>query len=89
MSKFCEKCGHELNQNIKFCGGCGEPVNNPTQPITVIKAPGSIEKKINNMIIWIMIGIGLIGVITAMTTAIPDFEDFDTEETEWIEPDSD
>ena len=28
MSKFCDKCGHELkNENSKFCDKCGNEIN--------------------------------------------------------------
>lgn len=27
MSKFCKKCGTELNDNAKFCNKCGASVN--------------------------------------------------------------
>ena len=27
MSKFCPKCGNELNDNANFCNKCGEALN--------------------------------------------------------------
>ncbi len=26
--KYCTKCGKKLNKESKFCGNCGEPINN-------------------------------------------------------------
>lgn len=27
MAKYCSKCGKEINENSKFCEGCGAPQN--------------------------------------------------------------
>lgn len=29
---FCQKCGKELAEDVKFCDGCGAPVDGATQP---------------------------------------------------------
>ncbi|MBE6505709.1 MAG: zinc-ribbon domain-containing protein [Methanobrevibacter millerae] len=28
MTKFCDKCGNELKEDVKFCDKCGNKVNN-------------------------------------------------------------
>lgn len=38
---YCAKCGAELNQNVRFCPGCGAPVINDT----VIESKGINKKK--------------------------------------------
>ncbi len=30
----CQKCGNELNPNMKFCAKCGTPVQQPAAPVT-------------------------------------------------------
>lgn len=32
---FCPKCGKELNENAKFCAGCGEPISQIASPENV------------------------------------------------------
>ncbi len=34
---FCPKCGKQLRDGAKFCGGCGNPINAPAAP--VVAAP--------------------------------------------------
>jgi len=29
---FCENCGKQLNDNVKFCGGCGSAIGSSTTP---------------------------------------------------------
>lgn len=37
---FCAKCGSKLPDNVKFCPGCGEPVNTKANPWTQKNAEG-------------------------------------------------
>ena len=41
MSKFCSKCGAETQDGIKFCAGCGTPVETAETPVATatVEAP--------------------------------------------------
>lgn len=40
---FCPKCGKELKEGAKFCGGCGNPVAPAEETISVAEAAPAVE----------------------------------------------
>jgi len=71
---FCSKCGKEMAEDVKFCSSCGENLNskpNPVQqPINALLIP------INKLLIvkWVLLVLGIIGIIYSMSTIIDDVE---------------
>jgi len=71
---FCSKCGKEIADDTKFCSSCGENLNNKSnpvqQPINALLIP------INKLLIakWVLLVLGIIGIIYSMSTIIDDVE---------------
>lgn len=42
---FCSKCGSELLEGAKFCGGCGNPIVTNEKKTEVIAAEAVVEKE--------------------------------------------
>lgn len=64
---FCKRCGKEVRDGIKFCGGCGEKVENISQG-KIYNMNNNVKKK-KSKLISIIIGVfslivilGLIGI---------------------------
>lgn len=58
---FCEKCGHELKNDEKFCGKCGVPVSEPVKEQAVKKK----NKKIK-LLLPIFAGVAVVIAVLAV-----------------------
>ncbi len=67
MSKFCEKCGTELADDVQFCENCGQPVvaASPADPATS-KMPTFLQKLLSDKK---MLGMA-IGAVAAVIVVI-------------------
>ena len=85
--KYCNKCGNQLDDNVKFCMSCGakQPDKDRSgMTVTQIEEEPTAEKSDNKKIIWISaiagtVAIIIIGVILAFRF-IPQKKDTTTEE---------
>lgn len=61
---FCVHCGKELANDARFCNHCGKPVNNAGAGTT--QQPAAPAKEQKNYVIWIVLGLLLIGSATIL-----------------------
>jgi uncharacterized membrane protein YvbJ len=73
MDKYCKSCGAHINDNTKFCGTCGKPVdiiNQTTYETPKIITPVKVNKRPNKKIKTIILITIIAGVFLLLCFAI-------------------
>ncbi|MCM8710080.1 zinc ribbon domain-containing protein [Clostridium sp. SYSU_GA19001] len=81
---YCQKCGTKLNENDKFCGMCGNPVNNtsPQIPVNINLSKETYQNVVNNLKDVTYSNNGIINIFnTYIKKPITIFEEFKEKDT--------